>query len=215
MTITKRENATEKQQPEGEHVIDDKTSGPVDDDVKDKVAQEVATTKEDIKDGTTDPDVEAISDQLITDLKDSAGIDKGQSTYVDPDKTGQESAKGMTEAFSTTPRATGGNTPVVAKSLSTSDQDMCKKVVPDVVMFGDDLFKLLSKASSKSEGWMKSTKAFDTGKGCLVQITTQQRNPDGSYAVAEALSLVPGVKILEHRSKSTGEITGRTLVGKG
>lgn len=42
---------------------------------------------------------------------------------------------------------------------------------------------------------MKSTKAMEVPGGFLVQVTTQQRNPDGSYAVAEALSFVPRVII--------------------
>jgi hypothetical protein len=33
------------------------------------------------------------------------------------------------------------------------------------------------------------------GLGCLVQVTTKQRNPDGSYAVAEAVAFVPGAAI--------------------
>lgn len=42
---------------------------------------------------------------------------------------------------------------------------------------------------------MKSTKALDTGDGLIVQVTTQQRNLDGSYAVAEALTFVPGASL--------------------
>ena len=54
-----------------------------------------------------------------------------------------------------------------------------------------DSFQLICKASSESEGWMKSTKALEIpGVGCLVQVTTQQGNN-----VAEALAFVPGVKI--------------------
>jgi len=30
----------------------------------------------------------------------------------------------------------------------------------------------------------------------VVQVTTQQKNPDGSYAIAEALTYVPGVLII-------------------
>lgn len=88
------------------------------------------------------------------------------------------------------------------KTLNNSDISGAKKNVPDIKVFGDgDLFKLLSKASSEKEGWLKSTKAMEIiGVGCLVQVTTQQRNPDGSYAVAEALSFVPGVSILETAS---------------
>ena len=64
----------------------------------------------------------------------------------------------------------------------------------DVKVFGDpDTWQLLCKASSASEGWMKSTKVMDLPDGTLVQVTTQQRNPDGSYAVAEAIAYVPGL----------------------
>jgi len=96
------------------------------------------------------------------------------------------------------------------KTMGTTDQNKCKEVVPDVVMFGDDLFKLLSKASSENEGWLKSTKAMETTKGCVVQVTTQQRNSDGSYAIAEAVTFVPGVRIKEEFDRS-GKIIGRRL----
>ena len=43
---------------------------------------------------------------------------------------------------------------------------------------------------------MKSTKAMELPGGCLVQVTTQQRNPDGSYVVAEALEFVPSVRVV-------------------
>ncbi len=86
----------------------------------------------------------------------------------------------------------------MSKTFNNTDAKSTKKKVSDVKLFGNgDLFKLLSKASSEREGWMKSTKAMDTGNGCVVQVTTQQRNPDGSYSVAEALTFVPDVKIEE------------------
>ena len=86
------------------------------------------------------------------------------------------------------------------KTLHNSDISGAKKNVPDIVVYGNgDLFKLLSKASSQREGWMKSTKVMEIPHvGCLVQVTTQQRNPDGSYAVAEALQFVPDVVLLEN-----------------
>ena len=96
----------------------------------------------------------------------------------------------------------------VTKTMGTSDQNECKKAVPDVKIFGEDLFKLLSKASSQSEGWMKSTKAYDTGRGCVIQVTTQQRNPDESYAVAEALTFVPNVRIVNENDPSTRKLVG-------
>lgn len=72
-----------------------------------------------------------------------------------------------------------------------------RKNVEDIQVVGNgDMFQLLCEASSPSEGWMKSTKAMQTPCGCVVQVTTQQRNPDGSYAIAEALTFVPGLSIV-------------------
>lgn len=83
------------------------------------------------------------------------------------------------------------------KTLKNSDASGAKKNVSDIEFFGNgDLFQLLCKAHSESEGWMKSTKAMDTPTGAVVQVTTQQRNPDGSYSIAEALTFVPGVKVI-------------------
>ena len=85
------------------------------------------------------------------------------------------------------------------KTLHNSDVSGARQNVRDIKVVGDgDLFLLLAKVSSESEGWMKSTKAMEVPGGCVVQVTTQQRNPDGSYAVAEALTFVPGVIIREH-----------------
>jgi len=83
------------------------------------------------------------------------------------------------------------------KTLHNLDSSGAKKNVPDIITYGNpDSFKLICKASSEKEGWMKSTKAMEIpNHGCLVQVTTQQKNPDGSYAVAEALTFVPGVYI--------------------
>ena len=86
---------------------------------------------------------------------------------------------------------------MVEKTLHNSDISGAKQNVPDIKVVGNgDTFQLLCKASSQSEGWMKSTKAMEIeGVGCVVQVTTQQKNPDGSYAVAEALTFVPKARI--------------------
>lgn len=99
------------------------------------------------------------------------------------------------------------------KSLGNTDISKCKTNVPDVVVFGDgDLFKLISKASSEEEGWMKSTKAMQVSeKGCLVQVTTQQRNIDLTYSLAEAVTYVPGAQIITH-TNAEGNVVGRELV---
>ena len=96
------------------------------------------------------------------------------------------------------------------KTLHNSDVSGTRKNVPDVKVFGNgDMFQLLCKASSQAQGWMKSTKAMEVTGGCVVQATTQQRNPDGSYAVAEALTFVPGVKVADD------ENNGRKLIPIG
>ena len=84
------------------------------------------------------------------------------------------------------------------KTLHNSDISGARMNVRDIKVVGNgDMFSLLCKASSEAEGWMKSTKAMEIpGEGCLVQVTTQQRNPDGSYALAEALSFVPAVQLV-------------------
>lgn len=85
------------------------------------------------------------------------------------------------------------------KTFHNSDVSGAEKNVSDLRKVGNgDTFCLLCKASSEQEGWMKSTKALQIdGVGCVLQVTTQQRNPDGSYAVAEAATFVPGVMIVE------------------
>lgn len=82
------------------------------------------------------------------------------------------------------------------KTLLNTDVNGAKKNVKDIVIFGDgNTFQLICKASSESEGWMKSTKACEIPSGCLVQVTTQQINPDGSYSLAEAITFAPNVTI--------------------
>jgi len=113
------------------------------------------------------------------------------------------------------------------KTLTNTTASQAKDNVKDIVFWGDgNTFKLISKASSVAEGWMKSTKAMEIeGVGCVVQVTTQQTNKTGmtiptpktivngittewfninecapvcTSAVAEALTFVPGVKIEEY-----------------
>lgn len=84
------------------------------------------------------------------------------------------------------------------KTLHNSDVSGAKENVKDIKIVGNgDAFQLLCKASSEEEGWMKSTKAMQVSTdGCLVQVSTQQRNPDGSYSVAEAITFVPDARIV-------------------
>jgi hypothetical protein len=98
-----------------------------------------------------------------------------------------------------------------AKSLHNTTANGAKKNVRDIQFWGDgDTFRLISKASSEAEGWMKSTKAMPAGTSVVVQVTTQQRNPDGSYSLAEALTTVPDAIIAEFYDGET--VAYRTIV---
>jgi len=80
------------------------------------------------------------------------------------------------------------------KTLVNTDANGATKNVKDIVFWGNgDTFKLISKASSVKEGWMKSTKAMQIDHvGCVVQVTTQQGDN-----IAEAVVFVPDVVIEE------------------
>ena len=99
------------------------------------------------------------------------------------------------------------------KTLGNTNSNQAKKNVSDLVIWGDsDVWKLISKASSEKEGWMKSTKALQIdNEGCLIQVTTQQRNADGSYAISEAVTYVEYIKIVEIKDKEAN-VVNRKLV---
>ena len=95
------------------------------------------------------------------------------------------------------------------KTLHNSTVSGARVNVKDLVVFGDgDTFKLICKASSAKEGWMKSTKAMEiAGVGVVVQVTTQQGDN-----VAEALQLIPGAVIIPIEGNKEN---GRKIVAQG
>jgi hypothetical protein len=97
----------------------------------------------------------------------------------------------------------------MAKTFHNSDVSTTRSNVKDVKFFGNgDTFKLICKASSQEEGWMKSTKAMQIdGVGCVIQVTTQQNEE-----VAEAITFVPGVKIEETIDEATGTVISRKII---
>lgn len=92
------------------------------------------------------------------------------------------------------------------KTLGNTSPETAKANVPDIKIAGDpSAWVVVCKASSETEGWMKSTKAMPTATGLLVQVTTQQRNSDETYSVAEALTFVQGSSLVP-RKDGTYEI---------
>jgi len=93
------------------------------------------------------------------------------------------------------------------KTLNNTTASQAKDNVNDIQFWGDgNMFKLLCKASSKAEGWMKSSKACQIDDwGCILQVTTQQWDN-----VAESVTFIPGVKIEE--TKEGDKVISRKLV---
>lgn len=94
------------------------------------------------------------------------------------------------------------------KTLDNTTASQAKDKIADLVIWGNgDTFKLICKASSKSEGWMKSTKAMEiVGLGCVVQVTTQQGDN-----VSEAVTFVTGTTIEEIKNEE-GVVISRKIV---
>jgi hypothetical protein len=94
------------------------------------------------------------------------------------------------------------------KTLANTTASQAKNNVKDIQFWGNgDMWKLICKAWSEEEGWMKSTKAMEIpNAGCLVQVSTQQ-----DEEVAEAITFVPWVKIEEVKNEA-GEVISRQLV---
>lgn len=99
--------------------------------------------------------------------------------------------------------------PVVLKpkTLDITDAKGAATNIADLKRWGDpDTWKLIAKASSDAEGWMKSTKAMEVdGVGVLVQVSTQQNGQ-----VAEALSFVPFAKVVDVLD-TDGKLIGRRI----
>lgn len=97
------------------------------------------------------------------------------------------------------------------KTLHNSTASGAKTNVADIKFYGDgDTFKLICKASSQQEGWMKSTKAMEIADlGCVIQVTTQQ-----GENIAEALTFVPDCRIIEAVDED-GNVIGRRIIAIG
>ena len=93
------------------------------------------------------------------------------------------------------------------KDMDITDVKGAKANISDLKVFGNgDTFQLLCKASSKDQGWMKSTKAMlIPHAGVVIQVTTQQGDN-----VAEALTFIAGdFKIVDDINN------GKKIVGFG
>lgn len=80
------------------------------------------------------------------------------------------------------------------RSLENENTLQAAQSTSDIKVTGNpDAWQLLCKASSKSQGWMKSTKLMHFDGYVVVQVTTEHRCPNSGkvLACAEALTTVP------------------------
>lgn len=86
------------------------------------------------------------------------------------------------------------------KTFSNTTWKKAVDNVKDLTVIGNgDNFRLLHKISC--DGRMFSAKALLTISGCIVQVSVQHQNPDGSYAVAEDVAFVPNVVYVDDVNK--------------
>lgn len=92
------------------------------------------------------------------------------------------------------PKTPEPETHVEGKVLDVTSIEDAKSKIPDIQVVGNgDAWQLLSKVSSKSGKWLKSTKAlYIPGYGVVLQVSTQQGDN-----VAEAITLIPNVRIVD------------------
>ena len=95
------------------------------------------------------------------------------------------------------------------RPLNAKSPEDAKKLFSDLETFGVIDFQVISKASSRKGGFMKSTKAMQLPNGCLVQVSTIN---DGKPA--EALTFVPGVEMVNLTGEND-EVVGRGFVPIG
>ena len=70
------------------------------------------------------------------------------------------------------------------------DEPKPKTPVDDVKVIGDiDMFEVLNSIQIPKDGFERALLAKQVRGGCLVAATTRQKNPDGSYAVSDALAI--------------------------
>jgi hypothetical protein len=95
----------------------------------------------------------------------------------------------------------------MAKTYGNTSASKAEENVRDIKFWGNgDTWKLISKAWSEEEEWLKSTKALEIKSiGCLLQVSTQNED-----LIAEAVTFVPNVRIKE--IEEGGKVVSREVI---
>jgi len=88
-----------------------------------------------------------------------------------------------------------GSVKLLAEPFVTETNDLKQQINrEEVKIFGNpDKLVLLFKAEGSN--WSKSTKAMQVPGGCILQVSTERKGANNTWAVAEALTFIPGAVI--------------------
>lgn len=112
-------------------------------------------------------------------------------------------------------RGGGGSGKAVEKrSLGITSTYQAIREIPDLKRDGNpNLYRMLGKASSEKQGFMRTTKAFEIeGCGVFVLCCTNQAGGNGGRAVSETSEYIPGVKLIEDTEHISGHDKGYKVV---
>lgn len=78
------------------------------------------------------------------------------------------------------------------------EEPKAKEPLSDIETVGNpDMFEVLTSVNFPKEGLSRAIMAMSVRGGCVMAVTTRQKNPDGSYAISDALTFVPNVWIVD------------------
>lgn len=96
----------------------------------------------------------------------------------------------------------------VGKVMITRTEDVQQSDKKVETHGNPDQFRLLFKAQSST--WVKSTKAMNVPGGCLVQMSTDRKQKNGSWVSAETSTFLPGTHVVpDENGKFTIEAVDR------
>ncbi len=90
------------------------------------------------------------------------------------------------------------------RPLITTTEDIKEKI-----KYSGDISNLKLLYKVQGDKWLKSTKALQVPGGCVIQVTTERLQADGSWQNAEALAYVPGI-ILKSIKNGKGYIINKS-----
>lgn len=92
------------------------------------------------------------------------------------------------------------------RDTNITDTAAAKAAISDIEVFGNpDVWQLICKAGSKSQGWFHSTKAMQVAGGVVVQTSSLQGGQ-----MSQALAFIPGAAVVEIHDEA-GKLIGRLV----